>query len=392
MAKGSVVKRSGNWYAVYRISGKQKWEKAGPTKGGAERLLAKRLTEIHSGAFRDSTRIRFSDFAEKWLHDYASVSVKRSTYDSYALIVRLHLVPHFGNRWLNQITPGDVQTFLSRKTRDENLTPKTASNILVPLKRMFHHAVVWGILTADPTARIQKPRIEVPEMDYLSPDELQAFLGAVRAPYMPFFLTAVMTGMRRGELLALKWSDVDWDRSEIIVQRSLYKGGFVSPKTKAATRRIVMSPHLKDTLRAHNLQARRSDLELIFCNEHGHPLDPDNLVKREFLPALDRAGLRRIRFHDLRHTYASLLIAQGENVKFVQSQLGHTSAKTTLDRYSHLMPMTRAEAGVRLDRTVFQPSVRKLLEKPESEGIPENKKPSEVVGLQRAKIGSGGRI
>lgn len=392
MAKGSVVKRSGNWYAVYRVHGKQKWEKAGPTKGGAERLLAKRLTESHSGTFRDSTRIRFSDFADKWLHDYASVSVKRSTYDSYALIVRLHLVPHFGKCWLNQITPADVQSFLSRKTREEELTPKTVSNILVPLKRMFHHAVVWGMLSADPTARIQKPRVDSPEMDYLSPTEVQAFLSAVRPQYKALFLTAVLTGMRRGELLGLKWSDLDWDRSEIIVQRSLYKGQFVSPKTRAATRRIIMSPYLRDTLRAHSLTARRSEVELIFCNEYGQPLDPDNLVKRQFLPALDRAGLRRIRFHDLRHTYASLLIAQGENVKFVQSQLGHTSAKTTLDRYSHLMPMTRAEAGERLDRTVFQPSVRKLLENPESEGIPENEIPSEVVGLQRAKFGSGGRI
>lgn len=153
-----------------------------------------------------------------------------------------------------------------------------------------------------------------------------------------------------------------------------------------------MSPILRQSLERHRLLGRKSELGLIFSNEHGLPLDPENLIKREFHPALDRAGLRRIRFHDLRHSYASLLISQGENIKFIQSQLGHASATTTLDRYGHLIPNLENDAARRLDKTVFGSFVRKLLENPVSEGNPTQKEIPEAVGLQGLRFGSGGRI
>jgi len=161
-----------------------------------------------------------------------------------------------------------------------------------------------------------------------------------------------------------------------------------------------MSPVLRQALEQHRYFGKQSDMDLIFSNDNCLPLDPANLVKREFHPALDRAGLRRIRFHDLRHTYASILISQGENIKFVQSQLGHASAKTTLDRYGHLMPNLENDAARRLDKTVFGTEakelsntfVRKLLENPVSEGNPAKNKTPEVIELQGLKLGSGGRI
>ncbi len=201
-----------------------------------------------------------------------------------------------------------------------------------------------------------------------------------------------MTGMRRGELLALQWGDIDWNSNQISVRRSIYRGEFVNPKSRNSIRRIVMSPILRQSLERHRLLGRKSELGLIFSNEHGLPLDPENLIKREFHPALDRAGLRRIRFHDLRHSYASLLISQGENIKFIQSQLGHASATTTLDRYGHLIPNLENDAARRLDKTVFGSFVRKLLENPVSEGNPTQKEIPEAVGLQGLRFGSGGRI
>lgn len=170
--------------------------------------------------------------------------------------------------------------------------------------------------------------------------------------------------MRKAELLGLQWGDVDWNSNTIFVKRSLkyrYKSKkpdgknwyFDTPETKYSVRAITMSPRLKEALEIHRFKAPVNEHDLIFTNKEGNPLDPDNIIKREFQPALRMAGLRTIRFHDLRHTYTSLLIAQGENIKFIQSQLGHASIQTTMDRYGHIIPNSNHGAGERLDRMVF---------------------------------------
>ena len=389
MAKGSVVQRSGNWYAVYRDGGTQKWERAGGSKRRAEKLLAKRISQIDDGTYQETEKILFEKYSAIWLADYARISVKKSTYNSYETIVRLHLNPRFGKQFLNRISAADIQKFVSEKITKENLTPKSVVNFLVPLKEMFKHAVAWGYIKRDPSLYVKRPRVEMEEMDFFTPEELRIFLGNVNPNHYALFLTAVMTGMRRGELLALQWGDIDWNSDQISIRRSIYKGEFVNPKSKNAIRRIVISPILRQALEQHRLIGRKSEFDLIFPNEIGLPLNPENLIKREFHSALDRAGLRRIRFHDLRHSYASILISQGENIKFIQSQLGHSSAKTTLDRYGHLMPNLENDAARRLDKTVFGSFVRKLLENPVSEGFPTQNKIPEAVGLQGLKVGSG---
>lgn len=392
MAKGSVVQRSGNWYAVYRDGGTQKWERAGGSKRTAEKLLAKRMNQINAGTYQEFEKILFEEYSAKWLSDYAKISVKASTYNSYETIVRLHLNPRFGKQFLHRISTSDIQKFVSEKITKEKLTPKSVVNFLVPLKEMFKHAVAWGFIKRDPSLYVKRPRVELEEMDFFTPEEIRLFLDNVNPNHYPLFLTAVMTGMRRGELLALQWVDIDWNSNQISVRRSIYRGEFVNPKSKNSIRRIVITPILRQAFEQHRLLGRKSELGLIFSNENGFPLNPENLIKREFHSALDRAGLRRIRFHDLRHSYASLLISQGENIKFIQSQLGHSSAKTTLDRYGHLMPNLENDAARRLDKTVFGNFVRKLLENPVSEGISPKKGTPEVVELQGLKLGSGGRI
>lgn len=382
MAKGSVVQRSGTWYAVHRDGASQKWESAGSSKRAAERLLSKRMNQINSGIYREYEKILFEEFSSRWLSDYAKVSVKASTYISYEYLIRFHLNPRFGKQYLNRISAADIQKFISEKITKERLSPKTVVNILIPLKEMFKHAVAWGFIRRDPTIHVKRPRLETEEMDFFNPEEIRLLLDNVNPDYYPLFLTAIMTGMRRGELLALKWSDIDWNSNLILVKRSIFRGVFINPKTKISIRRIFMSPRLRQELELRRPVVRKSNDELVFPNEKGLPLDPDNLVKREFYPALDRAGLRRIRFHDLRHTFASLLISQGENIKYIQTQLGHASAKTTLDRYGHLMPNLENDAARRLDKTVFGNFVRKLLENPDSEGFSPKKEIPEAVGPQ----------
>jgi len=389
LAKGSVINKSGSWYAVYRDGGVQKWERAGISKRKAEKLLSKRLDQINTGTYQDFEKILFEEFSEKWLSDYARISVKKSTYISYETIVRLHLNPCFGKKYLHRITTAAIQKFVSEKITKDGLSPKSVVNFLIPLKEMFKHAVIWGYIRRDPSLHVKRPRVEQEEMDFLNPEEIRLFLDNVSKEHYALFLTAVMTGMRRGELLALQWGDIDWHSNQISVRRSIFRGEFITPKSKNSIRRIVMSPMLREALEQHRLLGKQSGKELVFSNGNGLSIDPDNLVMREFHPALDRAGLRRIRFHDLRHTYASLLISQGENIKFVQSQLGHASAKTTLDRYGHLMPNLENDAARRLDKTVFGSFVRKLLENPVSEDYSPKRETPEVVRLQELKFGSG---
>jgi len=221
----------------------------------------------------------------------------------------------------------------------------------------------------------------------LRPDEIQLLLKHADEPYRTLFLTAILTGMREGELLGLQWGDIDWHHGVIHVQRSLYwyhrhelvehneQDGvafrFSTPKSPNAIRTIDLTPKLKEVLELHRLTCPAGPDDLVFCTKNGTPLNPHNMYNREFLPTLTRAGLRRIRFHDLRHTYTTLMIAQGENVKYIQRQLGHASIQTTLDTYGHLLPDTKERrVGERLDAQVFGMSFRGHTHPPEPPTAP----------------------
>lgn len=177
-----------------------------------------------------------------------------------------------------------------------------------------------------------------------------------------FFLTAVLTGMRLGELLGLEWSDIDWQTKKIRVRRALWRGKvkgkwqwlIQKPKSRAAIRDIDVSDELLRELRKYRLACSKSPHDLVFCTGEGEPLESRTLMRWHFFPALDRAKLRRIRFHDLRHTYASLLIAQKESPKYIQIQLGHSSIKTTFDTYGHLMEERNTESAAKLSWAVLQ--------------------------------------
>jgi integrase len=328
---------------------------------------------LHRGPYRQMKKITFDEFARKWMQEYAQGSVKASTYESYDSVLRMHLLPFFGPMELAKITLEDVQRYVTTKQREGRVKPKTINNTLVPFKEMFTHAVRWGYLRENPAHYVEKPRVPHREMDFLTKEEIHCFLSAVPQDRYPFFLAAILTGMRLGELLAMKWSNVDWHREQYVVRESLYKGRFVEPKSASSKRAINLARTLLDALRTH--KARQSerrlqtgevyqDHDLIFCTALGTPLDRGNVVKRDFWPLLRQAGLRRIRFHDLRHTFATLLIAQGESPKYIQAQLGHASIQVTMDRYGHLLPDVNQQAARRLEDSLFGPSVRKPLESP----------------------------
>ena len=359
MARGFVRKRQDVWYAYWRdTQGRQRSKAVSPRKKDAEKYLDTVQAAVHAGTFREIDDVTFSVFAKQWLEDYATVSVRPSTLEAYTSRINGQFTEAFGPLKLSQIGAVDIQHHLAGLGR-KKLTPSTIRAHLVLIRNMLNHAVAWGYLAHNPATAIKGPKLTHTEMECLTPAEVKVFLAACDEQHHALFATSVMTGVRLGELLALQWKDVNWAAGTIRVRRSLYKGEFVEPKTSRSVRVIGMSNRLAAILLEHKLAAPYSPFDLLFCTPPGTPIDPANLRHRVFADTLTRAGLRKIRIHDLRHTFASLLINQGENLKYVQSQLGHSSITTTVDRYGHLMPDAHRGANDRLDSTLFGDSIPK---------------------------------
>lgn len=364
MARGSVIKKGNRYYGVFYIGPKQVWKALNTSnEKDAHKSFREIMGQVDRGLYRQTKPINFNNFADRYLTEYAEMQVKRgdmkeSTLDSYRSILGIHLRPFFGPLKLTAIGPQVVHHFARQKAEElggGKMTSKTYNNILTLLRSMFTWGALpkVGYLGRNPATDEDRARVVKHEMDFLTPDEIRLLIENARSPYDTLFHLTIFSGLRRGELLALKWGDVDWNRSKIRVRRSLYKGRFVSPKTEHSIREVDVSQRTLDLLNIHKAMYPPMESDLIFRTVQDKPLDPDNMVKREFHPSLERAGVRRIRFHDLRHTYATLLIDQGENIKYISKQLGHASVTITLDRYGHLLPDVGKEAMRRLDEAVF---------------------------------------
>lgn len=409
---GSIHKKGKAYYIVFRVIDpengrrKQKWISAGNTKREADRKLTELMGEVHDGTYQELKKATFKEFAATWLDSYAKTKTKPSTFKSYENIIDKRLVPAFGSYAVSDISTAMLQKYVADRMRgplvedkkQKKLKPKTVINEIVPIKLMFKHASRWGYLKRNPAEHLERPKMDKEEMDILTPEEINLFLDKVNLDYRVLFLTAILTGMRRGELVGLQWGDIDFNQNQIHVRRAFCNTSkaFLTPKTKNSKRRIDLSPTLVHELKKHKLASGSNDLDLVFSNSDGKPLCPDNMVKRHFLPALRRAKIRDIRFHDLRHTNVALRIEQGQNIFYISKQIGHASVKTTLDVYGHLLKEVHAEQAQKLDTIlgfVVQPgnpseSVRRMLE-----DSPVTKEKGAAVCLQPLElIGSGGRI
>ncbi len=380
MARGSIVKRANGYTVVYDAGMKwdekkgrwvrnQKWEKVThpDTLKHAQKLLRDKLNQIDRGEWVEPSTMTFGAFKDVWLTKYAEGQVRPSTLAQYLSLFRMHVIPTFGGMELAKIGVEDVQGFRSSMLAAE-LSPQTVRHAMRLVRQMFGHAVDWGYLRHNPAKKVKDPRVPKHEMDCLTPEEVRIFLDNVPGRWYAFFLTAITTGLRFGELLAAKWSNLDLNRGQYFVKETLTRKtetqgvGFAQTKTEGSSQSVDLTPACLDALQAHKarqaeekLQAGEHyrDLDLIFATPGGTPLNDRNVTERVFHPALKKAGLRRIRFHDLRHTCASLLINQGESPKYVQRQMRHASIEITFDRYGHLFPDANREAARRLDATLF---------------------------------------
>jgi integrase len=343
---GSLYERAGNWYGRWWVDGRRVKRKLGPvrtagtreglTRAQAERELRRRI-EAEAPAPAVPQRLTVQQAGERLIRHLVTLGRKRSTVEGYDSYLRVHLAPYFADRPLEAIDRDDVEAFMAHCRRNGQ-SVKSTLNYVGLLHGIFDHAIDRGWTRDNPCKRAAKPRAAHvdPDIRFLDAVELDALISAV--PNDPvghvervMYLTAAMTGMRQGELLAVRWQDVDWPARRIRVRRNLVRGEFGTPKSKRSARSVPLADQLGGALdRLHQASAYNADSDLVFAHPlTGGPIDRSKLLKR-YKAALRRAGVRDVRFHDLRHTFGTRMAAAGVPMRTLQEWMGHRDFKTTL--------------------------------------------------------------
>jgi integrase len=350
------------------------------TKRAAEEEKIRILAEMNSGSWIEPSALTVGDYLQRWLEDHAKSRVRPKTWDTYEMFVRVHLKPALGLVRLAKLSPLHVERFLAsaleggrRDGREGGLSPRTVKHLYALLHAALERAVRWRLVATNPVAAVDPPRVETAERPVLSEAHADVLLQGVEGgPFYVPILLAVLTGMRRGEILGLHWEDVDLEAGRLQVAHSL---GQVSARTrpegdlvfvqgpKTSKKRLVtLGPLLIMELRRHRGQQaqRRLDLgpeyhhEGLVCpREDGRPATP-NIFSRDFGRLVGKLGIPDVTFHDLRHTNVTLLIAKKIHTKIISERVGHSSSSVTMDLYGHLLSDGQDEAAALIERELLR--------------------------------------
>jgi integrase len=354
-----ITKRRGRYVIDYYDNQgrrRRKTLKKGTTKARAKELLREIEDRLSKGTYIPDKKIpTFAEVAQDWL-EYKKPNLRASTWSVYEGHTRNHF-HELDTIKVNRITTTDIEKFVTARQK-QGMHIITLRRILTSLGQIMTYAVRHKYISYNPVRDIERPKSQGKEkkqtIRILNPAEINALLEAEQnLKYKTFFMLAIMSGARQGEIFGLKWSDVDWKSSQIHIQRTYNHGSLYDTKTETSNRKIDLGPVMMTALKKWKLACPISDLDLIFPDKVGDPINHNNMRYRYFEPALKKAGLGKVRFHDLRHTYASLLIEQGENIKYIQTQLGHSNPTVTLNVYAHLMRPYNQESARRLEKSVF---------------------------------------
>ena len=362
--EGSIYKRNnGTWRAMVTVQGRRLTHTS-KTKGEGQNWIRGMLEEIDNGLTYDNTQVSLETFMEDWLVSIEP-SLRYNTFKQYSQITRQHILPVLGNFQLRDLKPEQIQQLYNRMVR-KGFGLRTVQLVHSVIHRALVHAVKLGSIPRNPDDATTPPKPKTVEMQFLDENQVQQLLITAKARNDRLFALyhlAIATGMRQGELLGLKWSDLEWEQGLLQVQRQLTikKGGgfeFTAPKTKSGIRRIDLGENTLRILREHRQQQlvqmqmageTWQENDLIFPSDIGTISNRDNL-RKDFKRLLKEAGLPAIRFHDLRHTGASLLLNNGIPVIIVSRRLGHARPSITLDVYGHLIPGKQKEVAMLMDQ------------------------------------------
>jgi len=368
--RGHIRKRGKNsWSLVVELgrdpltgTRRQKWITVRGTRKQAEARLSEVISSLERGAYVEPTRDTIAEYLAKWLEVYAVPNVSENTLNGYTINVRKHIIPYIGRIPLKDLRPAHVQELYSGLLAS-GLSPKSVRYVHTTLHEALKHAVRWELIPRNVTEAVTPPRVPRHEITVLEPRQVTAILKALQDTrlYMPVLL-AVSTGMRRGEIFGLRWPDVNFERGLIHIARSMLRvenGAPVWGTTKTeGSRRSISLPAM--TIRALREHERAQDVfkrvhgsayrnhGLVVCLEDGRAWDLSNFASA-FRRAMDGLGFKGIRFHDLRHTHATMLLKEGVHPKIVSERLGHATVQMTLNTYSHVLPEMQKEAASRID-------------------------------------------
>lgn len=391
---GSIEKRGKNSYrlsclAGYNLQGKpiKKTKTVHGTKKEAEIELAKFVADVQNGMVIEGKALKFSEFTEIWKRDYGSKELAPSTYKRYCRMLETRLLPYFGHFYVNKIKPTDIMQFydlLSKDTQlvrkkdnegNKTLKPLSGKTILEHhrlLRAMLHKAVYWQVIVSNPAERVQPPKAKKPKRKYYDDDQCKILLENLeqldeeQIKYKTAIILTVFTGVRLGELMGLEWNDIDFRNGIVSVNRSSQyladKGVFTKiPKTESSIREVAIPDFVISLLEEYKLwyEGQKSlygelwiNSNRLFVQADGKPMHPSTISKW-FVKFIGQIGLPVINFHGLRHTNATLLIAQNIDVAVVAARLGHAQITTTFNFYVHPIIAHNKKAGFALENLLL---------------------------------------
>ena len=391
---GSIEKRGKNSYRLtvsegFDLNGKPMIHRktVHGNKKDAEVELAKFVTEVQNGLVIDGKALRFSEFVEIWKRDYGSKELAPSTYKRYCRILETRLLPYFGHFYINKIRPTDIMKFYDLLEKDTQLVRKKGNNgsktkkplsgktILEHhrlLRAMLHKAVYWQLIVTNPAERVQPPKARKPKRRSYDDEQTKILLENLEllpnedTKYKVAIILTVFTGVRLGELMGLEWQDVDFKNGIISINRSSQyladMGVFTKvPKTESSIREIAIPEFIISLLEEYKLwyEEQKSiygelwtNSDRLFVQADGKPMHPSTISKW-FVKYVGQIGLPVINFHGLRHTNASLLVAQNIDIAVISARLGHAQISTTLDFYVHPLLSHNRKAGYALENLLL---------------------------------------
>jgi integrase len=381
--KGSIVKKGATYFAIIETSAidpatgkpkrRRKWFKAdgAKNKGEAQTFLRTKLTELEGGVLIDAKKIKLAEYFERWL-DHARANVSPKSHERYTEVLRKNVAPLIGSVILAKLQPIQISEAYARalssgrRNGKGGLSPRTVHHMHTILKASLAQAVKWNLLTRNPCDAVDPPKVERAKMTIYDMSQTVAVLDALRPTrmYVPTLL-AVLCGMRRGEICALRWKHVDLDRATISVvesaeQTKVSKGKsqvrYKEPKTGKG-RSVALSGTVVEELRAWRLRqaqeflrigSRPADDSFVVTREDCEPIQP-NSITHEWTRLLAGTALPRARLHDMRHSHATQMLKEGVHPKIASERLGHSKVGVTLDLYSHVLPGMQEDAVAKVD-------------------------------------------
>jgi integrase len=367
--EGNIYKRAdGRWAARISVgyrNGKRarRWVYA-DTRAKVASKLRSAIQDHEHGVLPAASRETVAQFLTRWLHDM-KLKLRPRTHESYGQIVRIHIAPNIGRLPLQRLAPQHVQRWLTDMQKD-GLSPRTCLYAGAILRSALAQALRWGMVPRNVATLVDPPRVAKHEIRPLTPEQARALLGVARTHRLgALFTVALALGLRQGEALGLRWDAVDFKAGALHVRAGLQWIGkewrLVEPKSERSRRVLALPRVAMVALRAHRVQQRKERLQagpewtetgLVFATRRGGPLDPINLT-RSFKKLLKHAGVPEVRFHDLRHTAATFLLAQGVDPRTIMETLGHSQISLTLNTYAHVLPRLQREAAEQMNQLLL---------------------------------------